>query len=49
MLCTTEELFESFTEWTVGLPKVYLGIGVSNFNLVNMNPRGSVVIENTTS
>lgn len=49
VLCTTEELFESFTEWTVGLPKVYLGIGVSNFNLVNMNPRGSVVIENTTS
>lgn len=47
VLCTTEQLFESFTEWTVGLPKVYLGVGLSNFNLVNKNPRGSVIIVNT--
>ncbi len=45
--CGTSELFEVETEWTQALPKLFLGYGLSHFNMMNKNPRASGVLYNT--
>lgn len=46
--CATEQLFEADSEWTPGLPKLWLSYGLSHFNMLNKNPRGSGLIYSIT-
>lgn len=48
IVCATSELFETGVDTTPGFPKLDIGWGVSHFNLLNKNPRGSGIIHTIT-
>lgn len=47
--CTTKRVFETFSDWTQGLPRVFTGIGVSHMNLYNYNPRANGKLTSTNT